>query len=572
MAGPAKPDVVLKEARWAVDVWSRMRDRNSTDVIAAAHREAIGTTNGNQKKVHQLLAGKPLNQLADVYPSVFEDILNEEVANVTVDLKLATQGLEAAKREKLPLLFIFHKSDDNREAIGKWSLKLAQQSRNSGAPLPKIARSFVTIALPLDELPALSRLVGVEPYRAPNNTTPLFVIADSNGVQQNAVTGWHNDAALTHAMAWGLVHQAEQQELPMVQLRSLLKLVRSIDDRLAANVVQLIKQTAETHKATNIDTAVLLKHIDAAPQVATLPEIAWPTAASNWDSSGFFSVVDDGVALSLPTAGIGGEPQDPTQDVLIPNVTGLAHSVAAELLRSRGLTVDVPNLHARPGDVVVQQSIRPGKFVARGSNIRLDRVVTTLPDVVGMTLDDAQRLLAEAHGFAAVVQDELLRGDMKVTHQSPSGGMQVPRGEKVQLFNRRAMPTLVGMEISEACNLMDKAGIPFRLDSATVNGDMVYKQTPDPGDWLNGEASASVVAGIMVPDLTGSYDMAKHKLEKLGVVGEVVTAKRTFAYQPPFPVGQQSVYWQSIEPGKYISRSDILQVRTVTYRRRAVGF
>ena len=62
------------------------------------------------------------------------------------------------------------------------------------------------------------------------------------------------------------------------------------------------------------------------------------------------------------------------------------------------------------------------------------------------------------------------------------------------------------------------------------------------------------------------------KLEEMGVLGEVLSAKRTFAYKPTFPIGQQSVYWQSVEPGQYISRSDILQVRTVTYRRRAVGF
>lgn len=490
---------------------------------------------------------------------------------MTVDLKLATQGLEAAKREKLPLLFIFHKDDDNREAIGRWSLKLAQQGRNPGAPLPKVARSFVTVALPLDELPALSRQVGVEPYRAPNNASPLFVITDSNGVQLNAVTGWNNDGMLTSAMAWGLVHQAKQQDLSMARLRTLLKLVRSIDDRLAGNVVQLIKAAAERDQTSNIDTAVLLKQIDSEPQMAALPEIAWPTVADNWDSSGFFSVVDDGVALSLPSAGIGNEPHGPTDQVEIPNVRGMSHAVAAELLRSRGLNVDVPNKHARPDDTVTNQSLRPGLLVDRGSKIRLDRIVTELPDVVGMTIEDARELLAETHGFAAVVTDKL-RGDMKVTHQSPSGGMQYSRGEKVQLFNRRAMPTLVGLEISKACELMEGTGIPFLLDSQTVNGDTVFKQTPEPGDWLNGEDSASVIAGVKVPDLTGSYTTAKQKLEKMGVLGEVLSERRTFAYNPPFPVGQQSVCWQSVEPGTYISRSDILQVRTVTYRRRAVGF
>ena len=134
------------------------------------------------------------------------------------------------------------------------------------------------------------------------------------------------------------------------------------------------------------------------------------------------------------------------------------------------------------------------------------------------------------------------------------------------------MPTLLGMEVSAACRILEDAGVPFRLDTATVNGDIVFKQRPEPGDWLDGEESASVVAGVQVPDLTGSYEHAKSKLAKMGVLGKVTSARNSYALRPPFPAGQSSVYWQSIEPGKYITRSDVLQVRTVTYRRRGVGY
>jgi beta-lactam-binding protein with PASTA domain len=504
---------------------------------------------------------------------VFENILNEEVANVTVDLKLASQGLEAAKREGLPLLFIFHKRDDNRQAIGKWNLLLAQHSHGPNAVLPQIARSFVTIALPLDELPALSRQVGVEPYLAPDNATPLFIVADSSGMQKSAITGWHREEELTRAMAWGLIGQAGRQDLPMPQLRSLLKLVRQIDDRMTASVMTLIRQATQTSKSSSrdSDTAVLLKHAPDVEQVVALPKIEAPVANYRWDSSGFFSVVDSGVALSLPSASIGEEPAIPSTHVVMPNVAGLTHSVAVELLRARGLTVDVPNKLARIDDVVEKQSIRAGQSVERGSRVRLERIVTDVPIVLGMTLDAARRLLNETHGFRAEFDDSL-SGDLVVTHQNPSGGQQSPRGEDVQLFNRRAMPTLLGMEVSAACRILEEARIPFRLDAATVNGDVVFKQQPEPGDWLNGEASASVVAGVQLPDLTGSYDHAKSKLAKMGVLGKVASARNSYALRPPFPAGQPSVYWQSIEPGQYITRSDVLQVRTVTYQRRGVGY
>lgn len=575
MAGPAKPNVVLKEARWAVEAWKQMQDRtvNSADVLAAAHRDAIGSTNGNQKKVHQLLAGQPLARLESVYPSVFENILNEEVANVTVDLKLASQGLEAAKRSGLPMLLIFHDRNDNREAIGKWNLMLAKQSGMPGAPLPAIARSFVTIALPLDELPALSSQVGVEPYRAPDSATPLFVVTDSNGMQQSAITGWHRENELMHAMAWGLVTQAGKQDLPMLQLRSLLKLVRTIDDRMTANVMSLIREATESGKPSksDLDTAALLLDEPDSPLVAALPQIAAPVAASGWDSSGLFSVMDSGIALSLPSASIGGGPSALSPQIVVPDVTGLTHSVAAELLRARGLTVDVPNEHARADDVVTKQSVPSGRSVARGSRVRLDRIVAEVPDVVGMTLDAARRVLSETHGYEGEFDDSL-RGDMKVTHQNPSGGQQRPRGEGVILFNRRAMPTLLGMEVSEACRMLEKSRIPFRLDAATVNGDIVFTQTPEPGDWLTGEESASVVAGVQVPDLTGPYSEARSKLTKMGVLGKLASARSMYAARPPFPSGQQTVNWQSVAPGKFITRGDVLQVRTVTYRRRSVGY
>jgi hypothetical protein len=68
VAGPAKADVVLKEARWAVNTWKQMQARtvNGTDILAAAHLGAVGSTNGNQKKVHRLLADQPLARLSGV--------------------------------------------------------------------------------------------------------------------------------------------------------------------------------------------------------------------------------------------------------------------------------------------------------------------------------------------------------------------------------------------------------------------------------------------------------------------------------------------------------------------------
>ena len=89
------------------------------------------------------------------------------------------------------------------------------------------------VALPVSELAALSRRLGVSPYAAPDQGSPLFVIARSNARQLSAVTTWDKTDDLAYALAQGIVQEAKEHDRSSPQLRSLLAAVEPIDAGLA---------------------------------------------------------------------------------------------------------------------------------------------------------------------------------------------------------------------------------------------------------------------------------------------------------------------------------------------------
>ncbi len=103
-------------------------------------------------------------------------------------------------------------------------------------PLTGLARSYVVVALRLEELPALSHQLGIPPYAAPASGSPLFVIARSDARQLSAVTTWGKSQELAYAMAQGIVQEAKEHERTPQQLRAVLALVDPVDGGLGDQV------------------------------------------------------------------------------------------------------------------------------------------------------------------------------------------------------------------------------------------------------------------------------------------------------------------------------------------------
>jgi hypothetical protein len=118
-------------------------------------------------------------------------------------------------------------------------------------PLTALARSYVVVALPLEELPALSHQLGIPPYAAPDRGSPLFVIARSDARQLSAVTTWDKSNQLAYAMAQGIVQEAKEHERTPEQLRALLDVIDPVDAGLGDQVRKLLggPDKAGSHRA-----------------------------------------------------------------------------------------------------------------------------------------------------------------------------------------------------------------------------------------------------------------------------------------------------------------------------------
>jgi hypothetical protein len=246
VTGPAPARALLDAARWAVETYARTGD--DPGALADAHRAAaLGldarSADGAQRRIHQLLADRPLPPLNDVYRTVFESILGQRVSEPEDDLAQAERAFGAARRAKLPLLIILHRTKDNAGVLREWGRLVDDRGRTRESPLAVLARSYVVVALPLDELPALSGRLHVAPYAAPDHGTPLFVVARSNGRQLDAVTTWGKTDDLTYALAGGVVQEAKEHDRSPAQLRTLLDQVGPVDQGLAREVHRLLAET-----------------------------------------------------------------------------------------------------------------------------------------------------------------------------------------------------------------------------------------------------------------------------------------------------------------------------------------
>jgi hypothetical protein len=249
VTGPVPAGELLAAAQWAVDVSADGKAVDDPERFAAAHREELhrleqqgGTTAPWQ--VHRLLAVQPLPPLNEVYRTIFEKILGQRISPPDTERTQAERAIGAARRAQLPILLILHKGRDNQEALGEWNRLAAAPKGLEANRLAALARYYVVVALPLAELPALSHQLGVQPYAAPDQGSPLLVVARSDARQLSAVTTWNKTDDLAYAMAQGIVQEAKEHVRTREQLRTLLAEVGPIDEGLGDQVRKLMAESA----------------------------------------------------------------------------------------------------------------------------------------------------------------------------------------------------------------------------------------------------------------------------------------------------------------------------------------
>lgn len=162
----------------------------------------------------------------------------------------------------------------------------------------------------------------------------------------------------------------------------------------------------------------------------------------------------DSVTKTEPPAG---DEVSPDTDILLylsdgqvelPDLTGMTEAAARETLRELGLTVSyLYEDDDGPPGVVLSQSRGPGPVEQRASIdviISQERTTTTVPDVRGMTCEDAKAALGAASLNAAnecVEENAGGGGDPGTAHRTdPARGSVVAEGTEVTVYIRPAAP------------------------------------------------------------------------------------------------------------------------------------
>ncbi len=121
----------------------------------------------------------------------------------------------------------------------------------------------------------------------------------------------------------------------------------------------------------------------------------------------------------------------------VPSVVGEPISNAREILSAAGLSVSEQTVHSAdvPVDIVIAQdpesgAVPPGTTIAL--TVSLGPEVSVVPDVVGMKLDRAQRVLTDA-GFVPEVFINLPGSQDRVISQFPLADAEAPPGSTVRL-------------------------------------------------------------------------------------------------------------------------------------------
>jgi beta-lactam-binding protein with PASTA domain len=165
----------------------------------------------------------------------------------------------------------------------------------------------------------------------------------------------------------------------------------------------------------------------------------------------------------------------------------------------------------------------------------------TVPDVTGMTLEDAEVAITDAGLQIGRVTEEATE-DVEaglVISQTPPAGDTVSEGSRVDVVVARSLegvevPEVVGLSLGEATTVLEDAGLTVRSEevfSEDVEAGFVVAQSPQPG--VRVEAGAEVglsvskgpepAANVTVPDLAGmTLADAQAALETAGLGSRVV--------------------------------------------------
>ncbi len=256
------------------------------------------------------------------------------------------------------------------------------------------------------------------------------------------------------------------------------------------------------------------------------------------------------------------EPIAPAEKVKVPDVENLALDDARAAFNEAGLASEVPNTLARGQDRVVRQSIRAGRLVDRGTEIRLDPVIAQVPDVTGLTIEAAIQRLKGEHDFDANYS-RAVTGQTIVTRQLPAAGSALSRGRPVALICTVRVPNVQGRGVKEGADLIFEAGLEADFSMPADATNFVFAQNPRAGSTVDVGSQVLLVPGVRAPNLINlSYNAAERTLLSLSVRGQVerVITQNVAVTEAGANMREPWIISQRPQAGAPMAKSDVVRV------------
>lgn len=265
--------------------------------------------------------------------------------------------------------------------------------------------------------------------------------------------------------------------------------------------------------------------------------------------------------------------------VTVPNVEDRPRSEVIAELEDLDLLVTV-NEEANP-DIARDNAIRinpaPGSQLQRNSTVILTvssgREITEVPDVVGLSLEDASRALSDAGlSMSDSVEEEESSADNtgRVTQQNPPAGSQLSRGSRVTVTVGtgprmiRVPSNLVGQDIENVRSTLDAMGFDVQVenvDSTETDGQVL--SVSDEGNEIPADSTVTVRVSngqlIVAPVLVRQTpEEAEEALRDAGWSGSFNIGRPV---NTGSAVDSDLIAWASVSEGDSVRRDADIEIR-----------
>ena len=265
--------------------------------------------------------------------------------------------------------------------------------------------------------------------------------------------------------------------------------------------------------------------------------------------------------------------------VTVPDVEDRPRSEVIADLEDLDLLVTV-NEEANP-DIARDNAIRinpaPGSQLQRNSTVILTvssgREITEVPDVVGLSLEDASRALSDAGlSMSDSVEEEESSADNtgRVTQQNPPAGSQLSRGSRVTVTVGtgprmiRVPSNLVGQDIEDVRSTLDAMGFDVQVenvDSTETDGQVL--SVSDEGNEIPDDSTVTVRVSngqlIVAPDLVRQTpEEAEEALRDAGWSGSFNIGRPV---NTGSAVDSDLIAWASVSEGDSVRRDADIEIR-----------